>query len=289
MSHMRKLPLLALCLIAAGALADTVLKNASGRLGPVINLDCTSDGGLTCGRTASTGTGDLRCSSASVTEIGCVIPGTQSFKGDKTVQGAVNAQSFGGADGGPVLGAAFGALDGGGFPAPLGYVSGASGAGTAFASFPACTNALTGRWLFDSTNVTWRTCDNNGRWDPVARLSMFGIGGYATGAINNTTLLANAYASSPTMASRISCVWGGAVAALDGGTKGVVVRLGSDVGTQFCSCSVGPCAPNNYGSCACSAAIPVGDVFLTYDRVAADGGVASDCSTNPNELRCNVQ
>lgn len=92
-------PVLLLCLVATACLADDVLKNASVRLGPITNLDCTSDGGLTCGRTASTGTGDLRCSLASSTEQGCVSTAAQAFSGTKTFAG-VRATSYGGVDGG---------------------------------------------------------------------------------------------------------------------------------------------------------------------------------------------
>lgn len=76
--------LLALLVIVAPAcFAQSLLKNAGARLGPVTSLDCAADGGLTCARTATTGTGRLYCSAASATETGCVTTGTQTFSGVK--------------------------------------------------------------------------------------------------------------------------------------------------------------------------------------------------------------
>lgn len=93
-------PVLLLSLIATACLADDVIKNAGVRLGPITNLDCSADAGVNCTRTGSTGTGNLRCTSATATELGCVSTTTQSFGGAKTFTGAVQAPSYGGADAG---------------------------------------------------------------------------------------------------------------------------------------------------------------------------------------------
>lgn len=89
-----------LSLFAACAVADTVFKNAGARLGPVTSINCSADAGISCSRTASTGTGNLSCSSASATELGCVSTSAQTLSGQKTFTGGVRAPTFGGADGG---------------------------------------------------------------------------------------------------------------------------------------------------------------------------------------------
>lgn len=79
-----------LLLLASVAAADPVLRNAGTRLGPVVQLDCSADGGIACARTASTGTGKLSCNPATATEKGCVSVGDQIFTGTKTVDGGLN-------------------------------------------------------------------------------------------------------------------------------------------------------------------------------------------------------
>lgn len=91
---------LVLTLLAFSCLADTGWKNANVNLGPVIRVDCTSDGGIYCTRTASSAQGNLRCANATKAEIGCVTPSAQEWAGDKTLQANMRAQKFGGADGG---------------------------------------------------------------------------------------------------------------------------------------------------------------------------------------------
>lgn len=112
-----RLVLLATACLATACLADDVLKNAGVRLGLVTNLDCTADGGLTCSRTLSTGTGNLRCSLASSTEQGCVSTVAQAFSGTKTFAG-VRASSYGGADGG-----VYAKLSNGASLTPVGFVT----------------------------------------------------------------------------------------------------------------------------------------------------------------------
>jgi hypothetical protein len=74
-------------LVASVAVADVIMKNAGNVAGPVTVIDCTSDGGVVCSRTASKGQGNVACASASTTEKGCLTPAAQSLAGDKTWTG----------------------------------------------------------------------------------------------------------------------------------------------------------------------------------------------------------
>jgi hypothetical protein len=78
-------PLLALSLFASVALADVGLLNGGTVLGPVRDLDCQRDAGLTCLADAGVRVGKLRCNEATATEPGCVTPSAQSFAGNKTL------------------------------------------------------------------------------------------------------------------------------------------------------------------------------------------------------------
>jgi hypothetical protein len=68
-------------------LAQVNLKNGPTRLGPVRDLVCASDGGLSCARDGGASAGILTCSPASTVETGCITPNAQSIAGDKTFLG----------------------------------------------------------------------------------------------------------------------------------------------------------------------------------------------------------
>ncbi len=91
---------LLLTLAASVACAQTVYKNAGSRLGTATFVDCSADAGVNCTRTPATGTVNLRCSSASSTEPGCVSTSSQTMAGTKTFTGGVRTTTLGGADGG---------------------------------------------------------------------------------------------------------------------------------------------------------------------------------------------
>lgn len=91
---------LLLSLVATACFGQTVYKNGGTKLGTAVFVDCSADAGVNCTRTPATGTVNLRCSSASSTELGCVSTAAQSFAGAKTFTGAVQAPSYGGSDGG---------------------------------------------------------------------------------------------------------------------------------------------------------------------------------------------
>jgi hypothetical protein len=171
-----------------------------------------------------------------------------------------------------------------------GFCSGTACAGTAFASFPAAAG-LTGRQRYDSTNNVWRWSGGT-EWHPVASgFSMAGQGGTGVAELNNVAVLGVGYSSAPSVVSRLSCRWFGSTS--DGGTNNMVVELGGTApGTGLCSCTLGTCeAPSTQlmGTCACTASIPAGtEVLLTYRTVLYDGGIGSECLTNPTEMHCNT-
>lgn len=171
---------LLLSLLATACFGQTVYKNAGTKLGTAVFVDCSADAGVNCTRTAATGTVNVRCSTGSTTELGCVSTTTQSFAGDKTIQGTLRAQEFGGADGGPVRAYEYASADGGPVRAysyggadagpanfPDGFSTGLSGTGVAFASFPAASAGNVGRMLYDSTNKALRV--SNGTYWHIMR------------------------------------------------------------------------------------------------------------------------
>lgn len=66
---------------------------------------------------------------------------------------------------GPTAGAYFGVAN-------AGFGSGATGTGTAFASFPTCNAGTAGRLLFDSTSNVWRQCINGTGWRSLSMTSV---------------------------------------------------------------------------------------------------------------------
>jgi hypothetical protein len=76
----------AVALVGAVALADTILQNGNVVIGPIKSLDCRRDAGLTCWRDAGS-IGELQCNGATATEPGCVVPSAQTFAGTKTLTG----------------------------------------------------------------------------------------------------------------------------------------------------------------------------------------------------------
>lgn len=147
-------------------------------------------------------------------------------------------------------------------------------------------NIGAGGLLYNSALVT-PEFSNGTQWVPLSPLQMFGVGGYGLGALNNFVALGVSHANSPVVASHVSCAWQAVAVAADGGTHGVVVAITNDAGVEFCACSVGACT-TTIGGCDCTAAVPTGDVWLVFRTVYSDGGVATDCATNPNEMRCNT-
>jgi hypothetical protein len=82
-----KLLKLALVLVPMAVLADVGWKDSKRYIGPVRDVECGVDGGLSCERDAGTPVGVLRCRSATAIEPGCVTPSAQSFAGNKTWSG----------------------------------------------------------------------------------------------------------------------------------------------------------------------------------------------------------
>lgn len=65
--------------VSSYCLADINLKAAGTSKGPVSSIDCTTDGGITCGRTTSTSTAQLYCAPASSNSPGCIFPVAQTM------------------------------------------------------------------------------------------------------------------------------------------------------------------------------------------------------------------
>lgn len=83
-----RLLLLASLLLAPLVLADVGLRNGNTYVGPVRDIDCLRDAGLSCSRDAGESIGRLRCNGASASEPGCVVPGDQDMPtGKKTWNG----------------------------------------------------------------------------------------------------------------------------------------------------------------------------------------------------------
>lgn len=76
---------LAATLLPFVVLADVGMRNGGTYLGPVKDIECGRDGGLSCVRDAGTSIGVLRCNSATATEPGCITPSDQVLgNGKKT-------------------------------------------------------------------------------------------------------------------------------------------------------------------------------------------------------------
>lgn len=156
-----------LALLGSSAIAQTIYKNAGTQLGPAVFVSCQADAGVNCTRTAATGTVNLRCSSASATELGCMTTAAQTLAGNKSFTGKVTANDFGGIDAGPAN-------------STTGFSSGTAGLGTAFASFPAAATA-TGTMIYDSTNSMWRW-SNGFTWTGISPYDTNTLTAYFPGA-----------------------------------------------------------------------------------------------------------
>lgn len=66
-------------LVGGCAYADIVLKSAGTTKGPVGSLDCTTDGGITCGRNPNGSTAQLYCAPAASNSPGCILPIAQTL------------------------------------------------------------------------------------------------------------------------------------------------------------------------------------------------------------------
>lgn len=176
-----------------------------------------------------------------------------------------------------------------------GYATGSTGAGVAFGSFPSCAAGTAGHLLYDSTNLTWRQCDGT-RWQAVqsnANFTAYYLGGPALhdGTLASTFL----GASSPTGVlsgqtfSQITCNY--ATAGTGGTTTFLKMRIndttqgtGAVAATQ-CSCSMGTGSCSTAFvpfSCACAGVVNSKQLTVQIDP-------ASDCTTYPSSIVCNVQ
>lgn len=299
MRRLSSLFLLLVVLVGATALADVLFRNGSTKLGAVHSVACGV--GVVCTRDAGVG----------IINAIPPVPVDAGFDGGHCVYG--------------------------------GLVYGRNG--LEIASSSTCSGSTTGVGVeqlvggnyivLDAGNgpvsINWRH-GLNCQYDQ--RLTTNGVGGMACqtnpasagaetlnisadvvvafpGTLNNTAILKYTRAQKPSATSAITCSWGGAAAATDGGSKGVVMFLwdltnisvfqGYDGGTQhfdeLCSCRVGPCHGNDNGglnitiagSCACPLSVDAGTVVgFGFSTTHGDGGVASDCSTLPTELHCTV-
>jgi hypothetical protein len=74
-------------LLPALVLADVGLRNGGTYMGPVRDIDCARDAGLTCFRDAGYAIGKISCNPATATETGCVTVGAQTWAGSKSLTG----------------------------------------------------------------------------------------------------------------------------------------------------------------------------------------------------------
>lgn len=84
-----KLVALLLSGVASFALADVGLKSGGTYVGPVRDLNCVADAGISCARVSSAVRADISVVPASTTQGGIVTKDPQSFAGDKTFSGFV--------------------------------------------------------------------------------------------------------------------------------------------------------------------------------------------------------
>lgn len=252
---MRKILLLSL--FACVAFGDPTFKNAGTRLGPVGIVDCSADGGVSCTRTAATGTVNMRCSSASATELGCVSTSAQTLAGTKAFTGGVRTTNLGGVDGGVyaklsddsslIAHGAWGVFQ------PYGAVPvGGSSSGSVLGIMGALNGLSPGQGLQSSITV------------------------------------AGVYGSAVTNGLNID---GGSVST-DGGSKGFWLNLLAidDAGTRVlctefkvCEGGIGPFHPVSLNDCGMDGGGRVnrgGNVFLTATYVNVDGSaMLPDCAT----------
>lgn len=173
-----------------------------------------------------------------------------------------------------------------------GLETGANGTGTAYASFPTCNAAATGRLLFDSTNNLWRFCDG-AYWRPLQSSSeptyTYASAGFSSICFGTCSTESTNFTGSYSPRSdnergtqKISCSWG---TAGTGGTTGVVVRI-YDGSAEVCSCTLGACttAANTALSCACAAGLLASSKNYTVQLKST-----TDCTGNPANIVCNVE
>lgn len=71
--------------VSCAVFADVLAQQNGTTLGPVRAVNCPADAGIVCSRTNGTPAENLRCTTATSSEPGCLFPGVQTLpNGDKT-------------------------------------------------------------------------------------------------------------------------------------------------------------------------------------------------------------
>lgn len=156
--------------------------------------------------------------------------------------------------------------------AQYGLGSGATGAGTALASFPTCDGSATGRLLFDSTNAVWRFCDGS-TWGQVGEESW---NAFEPGTISATAFVGAYRAKRSHSTARMFC------AARTAGVGAGNLTLYIWDGSNRCSVTVACTGQLHEITSGTSCTITAGNVYYVTTDVSGCAG------TPPAVSMCNV-